>query len=363
MTFPTKSDAFAYLATVEADLIRGQWKAPVRSDATVKSFGQAWIRQNPHLKDSTRIAYANDFRLHIEPLLGHYRLDQLKPEIIREWRATVGDRIRQRSTERDLHSASRRQTGKSTQARAYRVLHAILRTAVEDGLLDANPCRMKRGGEYDAAERPTLSTAEIELLAEVIDPHYKTYVYVAAYMGLRLGEMTGLRHKHVDLDEGTVRIVQTEGRHTTPETPSTPKSDAGNRTLLMPPFFVDMLREHMRCQATIDPDAYVFNTRRGKNVYYGAPRALRRALTTIGRPEVVGHDLRHIASGLKAQSGATLADLQRDLGHSTVDAVRRYMHANVESQRAVADRLDQRRSATVNDSAESAAAPLTARSG
>ena len=343
MTFPTKSDAYAYLATVEADLIRGQWKAPLRSDATVRSYGQAWIRQNPRLKASTRSTYEHEFRLHIEPRLGHLRLDQLTSAQIREWRAEVGEAIQASWDGRGTQSGTRPRTGQATQARAYRLLRAILTTAVEDGILQTNPCRIKGGGEYDVAERPTLSVSEIEALAEAIDAQYRTFVYFAAYTGLRLGEVAGLRRKHVDLQEGAIRVMQAEGRHTSSDHPATPKSKAGNRVVLLPPFLAQMLREHLMKQATIDSEAHVFVTRTGRNVYFGAPRAVRKAMNAIGRPDAATHDLRHTASVLKAMSGATAADLKRDLGHSTMDAAQRYMHANLENQRAVAASLDERR--------------------
>lgn len=343
MTFPTKTDATTYLATVQTDLVRRVWKAPGRSNATVASFGNAWIRENPRLKESTRIAYQNDFRLHIEPYLGDTRLDQLTVARVREWRSEVGESIKAAGGGPEMKSTSRRQTGEATQARAYRILRAILSTAVDDGLIDSNPCKIKGGGDYLQPERPTLNTTEIEALAAAIDPQYTTFVYFAAYTGLRLGEIAGLRRKHVDVQAGSIRVMQSEGRHTSTEQPSTPKSKAGNRAVLLPPFLTDMLREHLLKQATIDPEAYVFVTRNGRNVYFGAPRAMRRALNAIGRPDVATHDLRHTASVLKAMSGATVADLKRDLGHSTMDAAQRYMHASVENQRAVAVSLDERR--------------------
>jgi len=350
MTFPTKSDADAFLATVQADLIRRQWKAPVRSQVTVATYAENWLRQHPRLKATTRATYESDYRLHIKPYLGHLQVRELTTEIVREWRATVGAAVSEKWQGRGSGGAGRRRTGQATQARVYRLLRAILNTAVEDGHRESNPCSVKHGGEYDAAERPTLSVAEIEVLAATIDAHYKCYVYVASYLGLRAGEMAGLRRKHVDLDQATVEILQTEGRYTSPDAPATPKSEAGRRKLALPQFLTDMLREHLREQATIDPDAYVFVTRRGHNVYYGASRALRKALTDIGRADVVGHDLRHTAYGLKARNGATTADLQRELGHSTIDAAQRYMHANVDNQRLTAERIDAHRRA-VADSA------------
>ena len=133
--------------------------------------------------------------------------------------------------------------------------------------------------------------------------------------------------------------------------------------MVLPGFLVDMLREHMRQQATLDPEAYVFTTRTGRSVYYGAPRAMRKAFDAIDRPDMATHDLRHSASVLKAMNGATVADLKSDLGHSTFDAAQKYMHASVVNQRRVADLLDQRRSASLKESSDSVVLPIAERTG
>lgn len=46
-----------------------------------------------------------------------------------------------------------------TTAKAYRLLRAIMNTAVEDGLIRRNPCRIKGAGSEDSPERPVLTVA------------------------------------------------------------------------------------------------------------------------------------------------------------------------------------------------------------
>src|SRR3954471_24907717 len=60
----------------------------------------------------------------------------------------------------------------------------------------------RRDQAQDAVPRP----AEVRTLADAIDPHYKTAVYVAAWCGFRAGEQWALRRDDVDLDRGTLRV-------------------------------------------------------------------------------------------------------------------------------------------------------------
>jgi integrase-like protein len=57
-----------------------------------------------------------------------------------------------------------------TAAKSYRLLKAIMNTAVEDGLIRRNPCRIKGAGQEKSAERPVLTIGQVFTLAETIAP-------------------------------------------------------------------------------------------------------------------------------------------------------------------------------------------------
>ena len=89
VTYEYKADAEAYLATVQADMVRQTWKAPVSTEETLGSYGLRWIEQRP-LKETSRIRYLEDWNNHISPRLGEYRLDLVTPDVIRTWYADLG---------------------------------------------------------------------------------------------------------------------------------------------------------------------------------------------------------------------------------------------------------------------------------
>ncbi|MEV7965840.1 hypothetical protein AB0O34_07635 [Sphaerisporangium sp. NPDC088356] len=59
-----------------------------------------------------------------------------------------------------------------TVAKAYRLLKAVLTTAVDDQLIRRNPCRIKGAGQEKSAERPVLTVAQVYQLADTIEPRY-----------------------------------------------------------------------------------------------------------------------------------------------------------------------------------------------
>lgn len=138
--------------------------------------------------------------LPVVPTLGRRRLRELSAASIRAWHKHLVDSG----------------LGPSTVAKAYRLLRTILGTAVDDGLLSRNPCRLKGAATEHPIERPLLALGDVAQLAEAIEPRYRLLVWLAVFGYLRWGELMGLRT--TDLDEGD----STSMTFGTPETISPP---------------------------------------------------------------------------------------------------------------------------------------------
>lgn len=342
-TFTTKADARRFLATVEADKLRGTYRAPKVVTETLAEYGVRWIKDRPRLKASTRYQYEVDFRRHIEPLLGDTVLDQIEPDDIRRWYSRLSENLRN-----NLAESGR--DGSPTVARAYRLLRAILQTAVDDEILLRNPCRIPGAGDSRSPERPTLSAQEIGKLANEVPDHYRAFVLVAGFTGLRAGEIAALRLSDLDLRPGqaSLRVSRRFYRVAGALTVDTPKSEAGARSVALPAFVADELRAHL---AEFRPNAgktdLVFVTKGGRDLLDGYSQVVRRALDRIGRTDARAHDLRHSALTSAAEHGATLATLMQMAGHSTPDAAQRYQHATLDHARRVAAAMDESSAAAV----------------
>lgn len=340
MTYPTKRDAEAYLRVVEADVIRHTWRAPATTTEQLGAYGTRVIEQR-RLRPQSRLAYLADWDNHVVPYLGTKRVGSLTPADIRTWHADLTSALAARMAEVNWVSTGGRRDGSAAAARAYRILRMVMNQAVEDGLQTANPCQIKGAGTYKKPVRPTLTVEEVEQLAGAVPQRYRALVLLLAWTGLRLGEATELRWRDVDLDGCSIRIERAvypvDGEYVIGD----PKSDAGRRTVSVPPSLV---AELVRSGPDIrHPDALVVSTRSGRCAYSAAQTAITRTLRSLGRTDVRVHDLRHTGHTLAAASGATLADLMQRLGHSTVNASMTYAHAADDHGRAVAARLEERR--------------------
>ncbi|MDO8731461.1 MAG: tyrosine-type recombinase/integrase [Actinomycetota bacterium] len=363
-TFATKTEAAIFLDSVRTDQVRGAWKAPRVVRMTVNEYGQKWIEQRQGLKASTRAEYESCWRLHIGPYLGDRMLDRVTPDMVRDWNAQMRTRLQEELAAKDAAHARREQSaakgarkdrqprqltqasvrdGSATVARAYRLLHSVYGTAVEDDLVTANPCRIKGASSRKSAERPVLSIPEVLALAKEVPERYEALVHLLVWSGLRIGEASALQRRDIDLTAGFAslsvreRVYPVKGVHDL----DTPKSRAGIRTIAIPQMLAAQLEHHLKTYTRAGPSSLIFTTESGSYIRTTYYQMLRRALNRIGRPDMRPHDLRHTGMTLAAEAGASLAELKHRLGQSTTQAAEIYLHATVDHGRRIADRMDE----------------------
>ena len=170
---------------------------------------------------------------------------------------------------------------------------------------------------------------------------YRAAVLVAAWSGLRGGELFALRRRDVDTATGTIRVDRTMIELPSGIDFGPPKSDAGRRTVTLPPTVAVALNEHLARFVPSNPDALLFTTATGRPVTRAQRAALlARPKRAAGRPDLTWHDLRHTGMTLAATTGASLVQLQRRLGQSTARAALIYQHATDDADRLLAEALD-----------------------
>ncbi len=299
-TYERSSDADRALVLIEAQLTTGKWTDPDRGKVKLADYATTWIMQRPNLRPRTVDLYRWLLKKHIAPHLGGVPIGKLSTTMIREWRAALlGNGV-----------------SVSMAAKAYRLLRAVLMTAVEeDKILTRNPCRIRGAGDEDAAERPVLTVAEVFALSErvgcrpvgniralpgggyrlrfrrhgemrispevygtrteaqralwamaddgradsVRDRRYLALVLLATFASLRWGEVTALRRSDLDLTAGTVRVRAAFIERSTGEILlGPPKSRAGRRVVGIPQAIIPVLREHLAVFVKAEPGALVF---------------------------------------------------------------------------------------------------------
>lgn len=327
-TFGSKADAEQALAKAVADQSRGRWVRPDAGGVLLEDYARQWVasrlgRNGAPLRPRVRELYEGLLRLHIVPTLGRVPLGRLRPATIRTWYAALVDGG----------------PGASTAAKCYRLLHAILNTAVEDGAIATNPCSIRGAGAEKAAERKLPTLDQVFELADLVKPRYRALVLAAAFSGLRRGELFGLRREHVDVEYGTVTVEAqrqqlANGQHVI----GPPKSDAGVRTVALPPEVVAVLEDHLGRFVGPQPSAWVFTGDKGGPLREAVwQQEWAEARAKVGLPDLHFHDLRHVAATLAAETGAGVKEIMYRIGHSSPQAALRYQHATQRRDRSIAD--------------------------
>jgi integrase len=347
-TFVTRADAEQALAKAIADQGRGRWTRPDAGSVLLEDYAQQWVasrlgRSGASLRPRVRELYEGQLRLHILPSLGRVPLGRLRPATIRTWYAGLVERG----------------PGVSTAAKCYRLLHAILNTAVDDGVLAANPCSIRGAGAENAAERKLPTLDRVYELADLVKPRYRALVLAAAFSGLRRGELFGLRREHIDGDHGTVTVeVQRQQLSSGEHVIGPPKSDAGIRTVALPREVVDVLADHLERFVGPAPSAWVFTGAKGGPLREAVwQQEWERARETVGLPDLHFHDLRHVAATLAAETGAGVKEIMYRIGHSSPQAALRYQHASQRRDRSIADGISRLITREPHDGGPSPAEP------
>ncbi len=359
ITFLRRREAEIWLDTQRTDIVREVWKAPRIVRTTVAEYVGTWIEEHPQAKDSTKDLYRSLLRTCIAPDVGTLRVTSLRPDAVRRWHHRLGERLAAHAAERRQELLARGRTpstvtvrdGRTQQAQAYRLLKAAMRTAVDDGLISEQPCRIRGAGtprvtverlELGLTER-TLTPAQVAAVAANMPQRYSALILCAAWSGLRQGELLALRRKDVSLDtDPPVMRVRRRVRRADDGRMDfdTPKSPASVRSVALPRPLSIALRAHLEQYVQDDDEALIFATASGGVLARSnLMTMMRRAMDRAGVPRVRFHDLRHTAQVLAAESGATLAELMARMGHSSTAAAQVYMHARQERDAELAERL------------------------
>lgn len=342
-TYLRRSDAEAWLRDEELLTDRPEtWTPPSRrnpvqqgSPLTFAEYAEANLRRRATrsrapLKPTTFDNYEKLLCLAILPDLGSLRLVDLTPERLARWHAALPDRT------------------PTQNGNAYQLLHSLLRDAADEGLLEKAPARIKGAGKpTPKREGVALNAGEMAVWAATVERHALPLL-LAAWCSLRSGEVRGLRRRDVAADGTLVTVAQAVSRvgkgsqrrwHF-----DTPKTAAGRRVVAVPPHLAPMLCDWIEAHPG-DPDGLLFPATDGVTPL-GADQLLRAhktAAKAAGHPDMTVHDLRRTGATLAGQSGATIRELMRRLGHTTPGVAMIYQRADDDRDRAVAQRMSELR--------------------
>jgi integrase len=308
--FLRDKDATAVLEAILTDARRGALEQ-TRTGLTTLTLAEEWIAYGIHERDwkpSTLSDNRSVVNAHIKPTLGSRRPEKITAEEIEGWRDEL---------------VEERGVSRRTANKALVVLGAILERGRKHGLV-SNVAREvpKLRDRYDPNDYDFFSPEEIEKLATAAESDQDGAIFrVAAFTGLRMGELIALRWRDVDFDGESLHVYGSYslGKLTTPKSGLT-------RTVPMAEQVITTLKAQKRRLADTSRESLVFPGTRG--IYLDGSalrRRYKKALTRAKLRPLRFHDLRHTFGSI-AINEATIIQVQAWMGHADVQTTMKYMH-------------------------------------
>lgn len=304
---------------------------------TVGRFLDKWLEDSvkPSKRDNTYRGYEVNVHVHIKPHLGAIRRSKLSPWHIETWQRTLLDS--------DLAPASVRY------ARA--TLQSALAKAEARELVGRNVVKLVAGPPMTRKEvEPFTPEQAQEFLAGVEGDRLEALYVVAFTLGLRIGEILGLRWVDVDLDAGTLRVVLSWTRSKGEKKFTEPKSERSRRTLSLPATTLSTLKSHrlrqleerMRYADEWQDSGLVFVS------HFGTPlidsnvrRSFNRHTERLRLPHRRLHDGRRACASLLLALGVDMRVVMEILDHSQIAlTANTYSHSVPQLQEDAARRMD-----------------------
>jgi integrase len=327
-TFKKHAEAKAVRAQVESEILKGVYIDPVASKTSFGEWAARWLETRNHLKPKTVDGYESLLRVHLLPRFGNMPLRAIDYLDIEAFIADLADS--------GLSPSRTRQ--------AHQLLSMILDAAVRSRRIGINPAEGISLPRANKRPMRFIDSDEITRLAEAIPDRYGTWVYVAAYGGLRWAELVGLKRKRANLLRRRIHVAETLSE-VRGQLIWTDTKNHQTRDITLPGFVVDNLANHLDRYTAPEPDALVFTTDSGTPLR--SPNFRRNiwlpATTGVNLEGLTPHHLRHTCASLLISEGAHPRQVMEQLGHSSINVtMNTYAKVFPDDMDDLADRLEQR---------------------
>jgi len=315
-----------------------QGTAVAATRITVNEYLEEWLEASAaRVRPTTLVSYTLHVRRYIVPAIGAGRLQQLTPAMIDKMYAALlkSGRMPRRTLAEGEKPAPPQGLSPATVRRCGATLHKALRDAVRKKLIPYNPAdavdlpRVKAGGADGAEDLRVWTRLQLDrFLAHVAVERLSTMWRLAAWTGMRRGEVAGLTWRDVDTDTGTLTVRRARVNVTSADVrESKPKTPKGRRRVELDEetrVALAAWRERQEAERKAWPgtwsgDDLVFTLEDGSALRPDyLSRTFRARTARAGLPVIRFHDLRHTHATLLLAAGVPVKVVSERLGHSTV---------------------------------------------
>ena len=311
-TFDTKRDATHAFNEHKVKMDKGTQIMP--SEYTFAQWLDYWYKDIilPQIEETTAYGYRGMIENYLKPQLGEIRLQKLTARDIQQYYTWLMDE---------------KKLSPNTVIKHHNLLTNTLNAAERQEYITKNPMRAVSPPKKRQREAKFYTPEQLGILLDkAVGTRLELPVFICAYLGLRRGELCGLRWSDVDLEHKTITIENTRTQAGKNEIEKGTKTASSTRTLYLPDTLCDMLKaakEHQQaCRVeyknAYDDNDYVVVMEDGRPF---RPNYLSelfgKFLADNDLPKIVLHELRHTFASLSNQAGIPAYNIGKALGHST----------------------------------------------
>lgn len=290
---------------------------------TMDTFFDKWLERKNHLKAQTKRTYVQLINRYLRPVFGEKSVKTIAGEEVQSFI----NRIQEELSAKTVHEI-------------YRCLRAVFELAIENKIIEKNPCEKVILPPKEKTKAMSLSIEDQEKLENTLGQSSKALdiaILLALNLGLRLSEVIALRWQDIQFNENVVtirhsmeRIPVGDGNKTVAHL-GTPKTQSSQRKIPLEFEFSKCLKEYFQRQTSVQkrPDAFVVGKKDG-NSYHGRTieRHFKKRLKELMISEsYTFHSLRHSFATRAMESGVVIKVISALLGHSqTATTTDIYLH-------------------------------------
>lgn len=250
-----------------------------------------------NLSDRSRGEYVSVLKRHVEPVIGHVRIEDVRPSHVEAVMVAMADK--------GLSPSSRHQ--------AHKTISHVMRAAMRDGHIGSNPAREVPAPRGTVNERVVPDRAAVrKMIDKAADERLRTFVTIAAHTGLRIAEIMNLRWADVNYKTKTISVMRGKGGKSRPAilTPTLAKQ--------LKAWKVEQTRLRLAASWWSAEGDWIITSDIGTRMdEHNFRKNHFNPLRDAVAPGVTPHGLRHAFATIGLEEGVPMRVISEQLGHSS----------------------------------------------